>query len=257
MSDVHPQPAPFFITGSSQQALLFLHGFTASPSEIRPAAEKLNKINNCSVSGILLPGHGTTPDHLNTVRWPEWYKSVEDELKLLQARYQQVFVGGLSMGGLLALHAGVNIESLAGVVTINAPIYYHYGVIPLLSDLRGMMTPYYPKKGLQQIKELEDQGRFAYRVMPLKAFHSLNHLRKVVMKEVRGIKIPALIFQSLLDESVHPRSGDFLYEKTRGEGTKLIMLAQSRHIATMGAEEELIAREIANFMEVQGSRIRN
>lgn len=256
MSDVHPQAKPFFITGSSQQALLFLHGFTASPSEIRPVAEELNKINNCSISGILLPGHGTTPDQLNTVQWQEWYKAVEDELKSLQTRYQQVFVGGLSMGGLLALHAGVNFEGLDGVVTINAPIYYHYGVIPLLSDLRGMMTPFYPKKGLQQIKELEDQGRFAYRVMPLKAFHSLNHLRKVVMNEAQGLKIPALIFQSLLDESVHFRSGDFLYEKIRGEGAKLIMLPQSRHIATMGEQEELIAREMANFMEAQGSRIK-
>jgi len=252
MDNVHPQAEPFYLTGSSHQALLFLHGFTASPSEVRPVAEKLNKINNCSVSGILLPGHGTTPDQLNTIRWPEWYKAVEEELKSLQTRYQQVFVGGLSMGGMLALHAGVNIEGLAGVVTINAPIYYHYGVIPLLSDLRGMMTPFYPKKGLQQIKELEDQGRFAYRVMPLKAFHSLNHLRKVVMKEIQGLKIPALIFQSMLDESVHPRSGDALYEKTRGQGAKLIMLPQSGHIATMGAQEEQIAREIANFMEVQG-----
>lgn len=255
MSDIHPQAKPFFITGSSRQALLFLHGFTASPSEVRPVAEKVSKINNCSVSGILLPGHGTTPDQLNAVRWSEWYKAVEDELKALQARYQQVFVGGLSMGGLLALHAGVNLEGLAGVVSINAPIHYHNGVIPLLSDLTGMMTPFYPKKGLQQIKELEDQGRFAYRVMPLKAFHSLNHLRKVVMKEVQGLKIPALIFQALLDESVHPRSGDFLYKKIRGEGAKLIMLAQSRHIATMGAQQELIAREMANFMEAQGCKI--
>ncbi|MBP1761905.1 MAG: putative esterase/lipase [Firmicutes bacterium] len=252
MSDIQPQAEPFFLTGSSQQVILFLHGFTASPSEIRPVAEKLHKINNCSVSGILLPGHGTTPDQLNTVRWPEWYETVEDELKSLKTRYQQVFVGGLSMGGLLSMHAGVNMADLAGVVTINAPIYYHYGVIPLLSDLTGMMTPFYPKKGLQQIKELEDQGRFAYRVMPLKAFHSLNHLRKVVMKEVPELKIPALILQSLLDESVHPRSGDFLYEKTRGQGAKLIMLPQSRHIATMGAQQELIAREIANFMEVRG-----
>ena len=252
MSDIYPHAKPFFLSGNSQQALLFLHGFTASPSEIRSVAEKLHQINNCSVSGILLPGHGTTPEQLNVVGWPEWYKAVEDELKALQAEYQQVFVGGLSMGGLLALHAGVNFEGLSGVVSINAPIYYHYGVIPLLSDLRGMMTPFYPKKGLQQIKELEDQGRFAYRVMPLKAFHSLNHLRKVVMQEVQGLKIPALIFQSLLDESVHFRSGDFLYEKTRGEGAKLIMLSQSQHIATMGAQQELIAQEIANFMEVQG-----
>lgn len=257
MSNVHPQAKPFFINGSSTQALLFLHGFTASPSEVRPVAEKLNKINNCSISGILLPGHGTTPEQLNVVRWPEWYNAVQDELQSLLTRYQQVFVGGLSMGGLLALHAAVNIDGLAGVVSINAPIYYHYAIIPMLSDLAGMMTPYFHKKGLKEIMKLEKQGRFAYRVMPLKAFHSLNLLRRIVMQEVQELKIPALIIQSLQDESVHPRSADFLYEKTRGEGTQLMMLQQSRHVVTIGAQAEPIAREIANFMEVQGGRSRN
>jgi esterase/lipase len=30
MKDVHPKAQPFFLEGKSNQALLFLHGFTAS-----------------------------------------------------------------------------------------------------------------------------------------------------------------------------------------------------------------------------------
>lgn len=257
MNNLHPQAQPFFIPGSTQQALLFLHGFTASPSEVRPVAERINKINNCSVSSILLPGHGTTPEQLDAVQWPDWYEAVEEELQSLQARFEQVFVGGLSMGGLLALHAGITLPGLAGVVTINAPIYYHYAIIPVVSDLKGLITPFYHKKGLSEIKKLESQGRFAYRVMPLKAFHSLNYLRKIVMHEVQDLKIPALIFQSILDESVHPRSADYLYEKTRQQGSRMLLLSQSRHIATMGAQQEMIAQEIASFMENQRNSIKN
>jgi carboxylesterase len=253
MKNVHPLAEPFFIPGNSQQVLLFLHGFTASPSEVRSVAEKLNKINNCSVSGILLPGHGTTPEQLNNVRWPEWYKEVEDELKLLLNKYQQVFVGGLSMGGLLALHAGVNIDGLAGVISINAPIFYRHLLLLAYANAISPIKPYYPKKISTDLKDLEKQGRFAYRLMPMKAFHSLDHLRKIVIKELQGIKAPALIIQSLLDESVHPRSGDFLYAKTRINGAKLIMLPQAKHIATMGIKNEIIAREMAQFIEVQGS----
>ncbi|HZK86725.1 MAG TPA: hypothetical protein VFC40_02020, partial [Syntrophomonas sp.] len=47
MSEVHPPAKPFFLAGSSGQALLLLHGFTASPSEIRPLAELINTINGC------------------------------------------------------------------------------------------------------------------------------------------------------------------------------------------------------------------
>ncbi|HRW13005.1 MAG TPA: alpha/beta fold hydrolase [Syntrophomonas sp.] len=251
MKEINSQAQPFYFTGNSQQALLFLHGFTASPSEVRVVAEKIHQSIGCSVSGILLPGHGTTPEQLDAVRWPEWYQAVETEIKSLQASFQQVFVGGLSMGGLLALHAGVNLSGLAGVVTINAPIYYHYAVIPLVSDLTGLITPFYHKKGLAEIKKLENQGRFAYRVMPLKAFHSLNHLRKIVMQEVKELKIPALIVQSMLDESVHSRSAEYLYEKTRPQGARTLLLSQSRHIATMGPQQEIIVQEIVSFMEDQ------
>lgn len=257
MNEIDPKAQPFFITGHSQQALLFLHGFTASPSEVRPTAEKLNKINDCSISGILLPGHGTSPQHLHSVRWPEWHKAIETEIESLQSSYRQVFVGGLSMGGLLALHAGVNIKGLAGVISINAPLYYHSVVIPLLSDLTGTVSPYYHKKNLPVMREMEDRGRFAYRVMPLKAFHSLNNLRKIVMKELNQLEIPALIFQAKRDESVHPRSGAYLYEKTAGAGAKLIMLTQSRHVATMGDQADIIAREMADFMKTKGDRIGN
>ncbi len=250
MSDVHTKAKSFFIAGSSQQALLLLHGFTASPSEVRPTAEILNSCNGCSISSILLPGHGTTPEDLNAVCWQDWYQAVEEELKTLLASYQQVFIGGLSMGGLLALHAGVNLPGLAGVIAMNAPIYYHYAVIPILSNLAGMMTPYYRKTGLSKIRKLEEQGRFAYRVMPLKAFQSMNHLRKIVMQEVNELKIPALILQALQDESVHPRSAEFLFEKIQSQSSRLISLPYATHIATMGPAKETIAQEIAKFMEM-------
>lgn len=248
MGDIHAAAKPFFIKGNSPQSLLFLHGFTASPSEVWPVARKLNEINNCSISGILLPGHGTTPEQLNEICWPEWYRAVHDELISLLNNYQQVFVGGLSLGALLALHAAVNINGLTGVAAINAPIFYHNAIIPRLADLARLFTPYYHKKGLKEIIEFENQGRFAYRVMPLKAFHSLNQLRRIVMQEVAGLEIPALIIQSQRDESVHFRSGNFLYEKISQENAQLIILNKSGHVATMGSEKELIAHKMASFM---------
>lgn len=249
MSEINPLAEPFFLTGNSGQVLLLLHGFTASPSEVRPLAELINASNGCSVSGILLPGHGSSPEHLNATRWTDWYRAVNEELSSLREQYQQVFVGGLSMGGLLALHAGVNMEGLAGVVSINAPIYYHRLLLPTYANITALIRPYYPKKNVAEIEELEAQGRFAYPVMPLKAFRSLNRLRSKVMAEVQKLQKPALIIQSRQDESVHPRSADFLYTKTRSGGSRLVLLTESNHVASMGAEKELIAREMVAFLE--------
>lgn len=249
MSDICPQAEPFYLPGSSNAALLLLHGFTASPSEVYPVAKLIHEHSNCTVSGILLPGHGSNPVLLNRCNWTDWYDAVKTELDKLLASFTQVYVGGLSMGALLALQAALDIEGLQGVVAINAPIYNRNPFLTACAPLYGCFRPYYPKRGGQELEQLEQLGRFAYRVMPVKAFQSLMQLRAKIMLEIPELKIPAFIIQSLQDESVHPRSGKFLFTKIRASGSKLLELEKARHIATMGPDKERIAREIMNFMD--------
>ncbi len=245
---VHPQAEPFILRGNTDTALLFIHGFTASPSEIYPVARLIHETNSCTVCGILLPGHGSSPQFLNRCHWTDWYRAVEKELCYLLDNYKQVFVGGLSMGGLLALHAGLHYNSIKGVISINAPIYYKQPFLTSCAHIFGWIRPYYPKKIDKQMLELERQGRFAYRVMPAKAFNNLTRLRREVMKEIDQLNIPLLLIQSLQDETVDARSGKFLFEKTQAVGASLIELKESRHIASMGPEKERIAQDIAAFM---------
>ncbi len=252
MTDISPQAEPFYLPGSSDRALLLLHGFTASPSEVYPVARLIHEQSACTVSGILLPGHGTSPELLNNCSWSDWYEAVRNELDKLMAKYTRVFVGGLSMGALLALNAGLNQVGLQGVVAINAPIYNRNPFLTTCAPVYGYLRPYYPKKGVQELDELEEQGRFAYRVMPVKAFQSLMNLRGKIMREIQQLQIPALIIQSLLDESVHPRSGRFLHTKIKANGSTLLELKSSKHIATMGSEKEQIAQEIITFMNKRG-----
>jgi carboxylesterase len=67
------------------------------------------------------------------------------------------------------------------------------------------------------------------------------------MEETDNINLPVLLIQSLRDESVHPRSVQYLQEKIKH--TELIELHCSEHIATMGSEKEKIARAIVDFIE--------
>lgn len=248
MTDIYPQAEPFFLPGSSELALLLLHGFTASPSEVYPAARIIHEQSNCTVSAILLPGHGSSPQLLNKCSWLDWYGAVKTELGNLLPGYPRVFIGGLSMGALLALKAALDIEGLKGVVAINAPIFNKNPFLTACAPLYGYFKPYYPKKDIQELEQLEEQGRFAYRVMPVKAFQSLMDLRTNIVQDIQQLKIPALIIQSRQDESVNPRSGRFLFAKTRANGSVLLELESSRHIATMGPEKEQIARQIIDFM---------
>ncbi len=249
MTHIYPQAEPFFLNGSTEKALLFIHGFTASPSEVYPIAQLLYEKAGYTVSGLLLPGHGSTPQELNQTRWQDWFEAVKQELHILFNNYSEIFVAGLSLGGLLALHAACKIKNLRGAVVINASIYNNFPLLIASAPVMRYIKPYFPKKDEIRTQELEEQGRFAYKVTPVKAFRSMISLRNKVIKELGEIDIPLLIMQSLKDESVNPRSAQFIMDRTHNAGVRLVELHESEHIATMGTEKEKIAGEIVKFID--------
>jgi len=155
----------------------------------------------------------------------------------------------LSMGGLLALHAAIRTDALQGVIAINVPIFTNSPRLIAIAPILKYLKPYYPKKMDQAAIELEEQGRFAYPVMPVKALISMNRLRDRVIKDLPQIKIPLLLFHSQNDESVDPRSSTFIKDKAVLARARLIELRNSGHIATMGPEKLLIAEEIIDFIK--------
>src|SRR5512134_2031037 len=83
--------------------ILLAHGFTATTAEVRPLARILLD-QGYSVAGPLLPGHKTTLEEMNRCRWQDWAGAIETAYRQMAARCERVFVGGESMGGLLALY---------------------------------------------------------------------------------------------------------------------------------------------------------
>jgi len=81
--------------------ILLLHGFTASPTELRPLANVLYQAGY-TVSGIRLAGHGTHIDELRKTSWPDWLNSAQQGLEELHETCEQVYIIGLSMGGVIA-----------------------------------------------------------------------------------------------------------------------------------------------------------
>lgn len=243
----------FELQGSNNSALLFLHGFTGSPSEVYPVAELVHRKSMFTVSGIVLPGHGTTPEDLDNTTWRDWTGAVEDELTRLAAVYENLFVGGLSMGGLLSFYAATQREDIRGVISINAPVFtrnrlttswFASAVTPVLS----LVKPYYPKDENENNKEYEKQGRQAYRCYPLKSFRSMLQLRKLVLARLCSVQCPVLVMQSLEDEVVNADSGKYLTARLKRTRVSYRDLERSGHVATMGAEKELVADYIVKFI---------
>ena len=246
---IHDQAEPFFLQGNKNMALLLLHGFTASPSEVRTVAEKIHAASGCTVSGPLLPGHGSHPYFLNATDYSDWYRTVEDELNFLQQHYTNVYVAGLSMGGLLAVYAGLYQPGLQGVITINAPVFTRYPCLTRLFLIFKRILPFFPKGDKKEQKILAGKGRFAYPVMPLKAFASMDELRRLVMNNISRLSVPLLVIQAMRDGSVHHHSAAWLQKHVNHQAMQTVFLEKSGHVATMGEEQDIIAATILSFMK--------
>jgi len=242
------QVKPFELVGSKKTVILFIHGFTASPSEIYPTAQLINEYTGWTVEGILLPGHGLTPQALNSTSWEDWYGAVEYACKELLAVYQNVFVAGLSMGGLLSIYAGLKIPEINGVISINAPIInkssFKVALLPLISKVKSC----YPKNAGQREEELYRMGRFAYSCYPLKAFKSMLKFRDLVKNQINNLNVPLLAVQSQMDESVRVESLKYIAAKINKKWLTSLELPNSDHVATMGNDKELLAQRIVQFI---------
>lgn len=245
MKEVECLNQDFLLKGNTA-ALLFIHGFTASPSEVLPTARLINETAGFTVKGILLPGHGTRPEDLNRTAWRDWFGAVDKACHIMLQEYQSVYVAGLSMGGMLALLSGLRITGLKGVVSINAPLYIRGLLAVRLLQFIKYCRSSWPKPEIDH--ELKRQGRFAYECYPLKALDNMLKLRKIVMKELPAMKIPVLLFQSLQDETVLPQSARYIEEACRNYPVQRVDLPHSRHVATMGPEIDKIAEGIIKFI---------
>lgn len=244
---VNPQAESFLLTGARDTACLFIHGFTASPSEVYPVARIIYEKTGVTVSGPLLPGHGCSPREMNQTCWEDWYGRIKREIEYLSQRHERVFIAGLSMGGLLGLHAASE-QQTEGVIAINTPIYTTSSRLMSMAPLLRYLKPYYRKKEVRDLVELQRQGRFAYDVMPIKALQSMHALRNKVIAELPALDRPLLLFQSRWDETVDPRSAAFIKDKATRAQVKLVYLENSGHIATMGPDSPMIADQIIDFI---------
>lgn len=119
--------SPFLIgPEDTDRACLLIHGFSGCPTEMFGLGKTL-AAQSIRVYGMLVAGHSGDPEDLLLSGRKQWLASAEEGLAKL-ARYSQVFVIGLSMGGVLSLSlAERHSERIAGVVALSTPTRFTGG----------------------------------------------------------------------------------------------------------------------------------
>ena len=253
-----PAPTPFtYNRGASPVGVLLLHGWTGSPPEMQPLGEYL-AAQGWTVHGPLLPGHGTQPEALLRVTERDWIATAHRAYAALAAECDTVFVGGLSMGGLLALHLGATLpHPPAGIIAMSAPIFitdWRRYLAPA-APLHTRFQPWSHKRATRDDVDPTTPTRlWDYRRYPTISGHHIVRLMNQVRSRLPHVRAPLLVMQGRQDRTVLPASAQYIYDHVASPDKTLVWWDHSAHCITVDQEREAVWSRTASWIAAHVSR---
>jgi len=233
-------------------SLLALHGFGATPAEVKLVVEAAHELG-LRVHAPLLPGHGLHVRDLARMRWPDWLAAARAAFEELAAE-GPVIVAGLSMGSLLTLElATLYPEQTAGVVILAPAIRLTWPwpslALALVMKL-GLPDFVVPKKAPDIRDARQRRQQRTYSADPVQAGNEVRLAGQRLEQELGKVRCPAFIAHGAQDH-VCPVSNAqrvFLKLGTPIEDKELLILPRSFHVITRDVERALLRARIQAFL---------
>ena len=244
MTAVIKDAEPFSFDGDDN-AVLVLHGFTGCPQSLRYFGESLHDRFGFTVSGPRLPGHGTSPDDMETTGYLDWLGAAETALQELAGRKSKVFVAGLSMGGVLTLNLAARFPKLvSAIVPISAPA----NLLPeAIADLVLMGAA--PKRipGIGSDIKAPGVKELAYEETPVACVRQLYILCAATTDLLHRIVCPTLVIHSREDHLVSMANAKKIAASVASDDVRLLWLDNSYHVSTLDNDKDLIVERAGEF----------
>ncbi len=234
----------FEMMGGGNVGVLLMHGLTATTTEVRLLAERLHAAGY-DIIAPLLPGHGKTPQALDSVRYEDWLQTAVSNYHHLATTHEYVFVGGESTGGVLALALAARYPDIAGVLCyapalkLQMPFF-----MPPLISLGALLRIHYQKP--------ESDGNpywQGYEVQPLAGVRALLRLNKDTSRRLPNIRQPVLVMQGRGDTTVAPDCGEVIRDGVKTAVFEQHWLENSGHVILVEDEIDTAADLTIRFIK--------
>lgn len=231
-----------FVLGDGPIGIVMVHGFTGSPASMRPMGEWFAE-QGLSVSGVRLPGHGTSVSDLRTRSWNEWVDEASAATLQMRERARTVVVLAQSMGAALAIHlAATDPGALEGLVLCS----------PYVFDVRLVALPV-GRLFMKQLKGIANDiakpgpDERAYDAMPVEAISTMFHLLTHARVGLPKVRVPALVFEPGNDHVIPRSNPRKVYEALGSARKELIACPRSYHVITLDHDAEMVGDRVLAF----------
>ncbi len=259
----------FSIVNDNKKAVLLLHGLTGTPMELRWIAKDFSKAGY-DVYYPVLPGHCSTMEELKKTKWQDLYNFSKEFYLNLKAKYQEVFVAGLCVGGMLGLMLGFEFQDIPAIASWSPVMDIDGWAIPWYRFLLplGLYTPlkhiYYwkekepygikneamRKKIMSMMFNEKSTDAMAYDKIPAPIILELKRMGKYIKKHIKSLTTPLLIIHSKEDDLSSIKGANFVYKKASSPVKKFVELSNSYHIITMDNEKDIVSKESIEFFNI-------
>lgn len=248
-----PNAGPIFFPGKgNEKAALLIHGFGATPYDLKPLAIALDK-EGIAVYAPLLPGHGTSVLDFGRSGEKEWIAASDKAFDELSGKYRKVYVVGFSMGGDIALDIAAKkkpaaVVLLAPCVFINGQNKFITPEYSIKNLSRFLLTDYvitqpsfcYDKKVLE--------GRPVYDLFPINTLRQLVSLEESARQELPEVKEPLLVIQSKNDPTVDSSGPGYVMARVSSGDKGVFWVERSGHLLVLDAEKDRVIKKVSEFI---------
>jgi carboxylesterase len=258
----------FFYPGG-RTGVLLIHGLTGTPLEMKFVGRQLAR-RGYTVYGMQLAGHGVDAPTLLKTGWRDWCASALDAHAQLAAEVDRVFVAGLSMGALLALHLAALRPAAVHGVGLYAPILRYDGwaipwtrhfacLLPLLTRLPGGRRRVFPETypfGIRddRLRELMvarlqagDAANAGLAGFPWPSLVQFQKLVRDLKPRLGRVRAPCLIVHPVNDDVADARNALAIGRRLGGP-VQYEWLQDSYHIVTVDRQRARVVEATADFM---------
>ncbi|MFT8321710.1 MAG: carboxylesterase [Bacillus sp. (in: firmicutes)] len=234
---------PLTFNGDNKRAVLLLHGFTGNTSDVRLLGRFLNtKGYTCHIP--LLKGHGVPPEELTQYGPKDWWKDVMAGYEFLKNQgYDEIAVGGLSLGGVFSLKLGYTVP-VKGIITMCAPMYIKSEEVMYEGVLEYARNYKMRERKSEELIE-QEMAQFA----PMNTLKELQQLIADVRANVDLIYAPTFVIQARNDHMINTDSANIIYQEVEGSPKEIKWYENSGHVITHDKEKETVFADFYAFLE--------
>jgi carboxylesterase len=255
MSQIIPTAEPFLLLGdASKPACLLIHGFTGTPKEMRWMGEYLQR-QGYTCLGIRLTGHATHPEDMIRSRWTDWVASVEDGYHLLCGLTDDIFLVGLSMGGILSLLMSTRLK-VKGVVAMSTPSRLPTDYPIWLMELLSRFIKFSPKTkqppGSGWFDKAAYKEHIVYGQNPVRSAAELKKLILELRAALPKINVPVLLMHSRDETYILPDNLEYIYDRlvNTSDKTKLYLTGSGHNLPRDASREQVFRSALAFIQRV-------